>query len=120
MAHGDAREELSGNWLMDWVASTLHITSEHSVSSITIADVHTSAASNKEINNVWNFKYFVNFKKKIVELQTAVYTTFWKTKLHFWVYCIYFDSSVPLSKISKQVEERNSTFYKIIYKLCVH
>ena len=52
MAHGDAREELSGNWLMDWVASTLHITSEHSVSSITTADVHTSAAGNKEINNV--------------------------------------------------------------------
>jgi len=30
---------------MKWVASTLHTTSEHSVSSITTADAHTSAAS---------------------------------------------------------------------------
>jgi len=28
---------------MEWVASTLHTTSEHGVSSITTADVHTSA-----------------------------------------------------------------------------
>ena len=30
---------------MEWVASTLHTTSEHGVSSITTADAHTSAAS---------------------------------------------------------------------------
>ena len=36
MAHGDAREE---KWRgMEWVASTLHTTSEHGVSSITTAD----------------------------------------------------------------------------------
>jgi hypothetical protein len=29
---------------MQWVASTLHTTSEHGVSSITTADAHTSAA----------------------------------------------------------------------------
>jgi len=29
---------------MEWVASTLHTTSEHGVSSITTADAHTSAA----------------------------------------------------------------------------
>jgi len=40
MAHGDARE---GKWL----ASTLHTTSEHGVSSITTADAHTSAASSR-------------------------------------------------------------------------
>ena len=34
-----------GNWRMEWVASTLHTTSEHGVSSITTADAHTSAAS---------------------------------------------------------------------------
>jgi len=34
MAHGDAREgKWRGNWRMDWVASTLHTTSEHGVSS---------------------------------------------------------------------------------------
>ena len=48
MAHGNAREgKWRGNWRMDWVASTLHTTSEHSVSSITTADSHTSAASSR-------------------------------------------------------------------------
>jgi len=32
---------------MEWVASTLHTTSEHSVPSITTVDVHTSAASSR-------------------------------------------------------------------------
>ena len=45
MAHGDGREgKWRGNWRMQWVASTLHTTSEHGVSSITTADAHTSAA----------------------------------------------------------------------------
>ena len=36
IANGDAREEnWRGNWRMEWVASTLHTTSEHGVSSIT-------------------------------------------------------------------------------------
>ena len=48
MAHGDAREgKWRGNWRMGWVASTLHTTSEHGVSSITTADAHTSAASSR-------------------------------------------------------------------------
>jgi len=48
MAHGDAREgKWRGNWRMEWVASTLHPTSEHCVSSITTADAHTSAASSR-------------------------------------------------------------------------
>ena len=33
--------------LVEWVASTLHTTSEHDVSSITTADAHTSAASSR-------------------------------------------------------------------------
>ena len=32
---------------MEWVASTLHTTSERGVSSITTADAHTSAASSR-------------------------------------------------------------------------
>jgi len=48
MAHGDAREgKLRRNWRMEWVASTLHTTSQHGVSSITTADAHTSAASSR-------------------------------------------------------------------------
>jgi hypothetical protein len=31
-----------GNWRMEWVASTLHTTSEHGASSITTANVHSS------------------------------------------------------------------------------
>jgi hypothetical protein len=45
-AHGDVREgKWMGKWRMEWVASTLHTTSEHDVSSICTADAHTSAAS---------------------------------------------------------------------------
>ena len=48
MAHGDARKgKWRGNWRMDWVASTLHTTSEHGVSSITTADAHISAPSSR-------------------------------------------------------------------------
>ena len=44
MAYGDVREgKWKGNWRMECVASTLHTTSGHGVSSITTADVHTSA-----------------------------------------------------------------------------
>jgi hypothetical protein len=44
MAHGDARKgKRRGNWWMEWVASTLHTTSEHGVSNITTANAHTSA-----------------------------------------------------------------------------
>ena len=46
MTHGDTQEgKWRGNWWMEWVASTLHTTSEHGVSSITTADAHTSPAS---------------------------------------------------------------------------
>jgi hypothetical protein len=48
MAHGDAREgKWRENWRMEWVDSTLHTNSEHGVSSITTADMHTSAASSR-------------------------------------------------------------------------
>jgi len=48
MANGEAREgKWRGNWRMEWVASTLHTTSEHGVSSITTSDAHTSAASSR-------------------------------------------------------------------------
>ena len=48
MAQGDPREgKWRGNWRMEWVASTLHTTSEHGVSSFTTADAHTSASSSR-------------------------------------------------------------------------
>ena len=45
VTHGRGSE--GENWRMEWVASTLHTTSEHGVSSIITAHAHTSAASNR-------------------------------------------------------------------------
>ena len=61
MAHGNARE---GNWRMEWVDSTLHITSEHGVSSITTADVHTSAVSSRRNWRPRWFKWTRPFRQK--------------------------------------------------------
>jgi len=48
MAHGDIREgKWRGNWRMEWVASTLHTTLVHGISSITTADSHNSSASSR-------------------------------------------------------------------------
>ena len=44
-AQGRTGGEVKGNWQMEWVASILHTTSEHGVSSIITADAHTSAAN---------------------------------------------------------------------------
>jgi len=36
-----------GNMRVEWIASTLHTTSEHGVASITTADAHSSAAGSR-------------------------------------------------------------------------
>jgi hypothetical protein len=65
MAHGDAREgKWRGNWWMDWVASSLHTTSEHGVSSSTNADAHTSAASSRLNWRPRRFKWTRPFRRK--------------------------------------------------------
>ena len=65
MAHGDPREgKWRGNWRMEWVASTLHTTSEHGVSSITTADAHTSAASSRLNWCPCRFKWTRPFRRK--------------------------------------------------------
>jgi hypothetical protein len=53
-----------GNWRMEWVASTLHTTSEHGVSSITPADAHTSAASSRLNWRPRRFKWTRPFRRK--------------------------------------------------------
>jgi len=45
VTHG--RGSKGDNWQMEWVASTLHTTSEHGVFSIITTDAHTSAASSQ-------------------------------------------------------------------------
>ena len=65
MAHGDAREgKWRGNRRMEWVASTLHTTSEHGVSSITTADAYTSAASSRLNWCLRRFKWTRPFRGK--------------------------------------------------------
>jgi len=65
MAHGDAREgKWRENWRMEWVASTLHTISEHSVSSIITADAHTSAASSRLNWRPRWFKWTRPFRRK--------------------------------------------------------
>jgi hypothetical protein len=53
-----------GNWRMDWVASTLHTTSEHGVFSITTAGAHTEAASNLLNWRPRRFKWNRPFRRK--------------------------------------------------------
>ena len=77
MAHGDAREEKwRGNWRKEWVASTLHATSEHGVSSITTADAHTSAASSRMNWRPRLFKWTRPFRRKTKFGFCACATTF--------------------------------------------
>jgi len=58
MAHGDALMwKWRGNWRMEWVASTLHTTSEHGVSSITTADAaHLCCQQSTELTPTGRFK----------------------------------------------------------------
>ena len=65
MAHGDVRaEKWRGNWRMEWVASTLHTTSEHGVSTITTTDAYTSAASSRLNWRPRRFKWTRAFRRK--------------------------------------------------------
>ena len=49
---------------MEWVASTLHTTSERGVSSITIADVHNSPASSRLNGRPRRFRWTRPFLRK--------------------------------------------------------
>ena len=84
MAHGDAREgKWKRNWRMDWVASTLHTTSEHGVSSITTADAHTSAASNRLNWRPRRFKWTRPFRRKTKYVFCACAITFQTQSTHY-------------------------------------
>ena len=88
MAHGDALEgKWRGNWRMVWVASTLHTTSEHSVSSITKADAHTSAASSRLNWRPRRFKWTRPFRRKTKSGFCACAITFQKQSTHIYCDC---------------------------------
>jgi hypothetical protein len=77
IAHGDARDGTwRGNWRMEWVASTLHTTSERGVSSITTADAHTSAASSRLNWRPRRFKRTCPFRRKTKSVFCACAITF--------------------------------------------
>jgi hypothetical protein len=67
MAHGNAQGGgmWRRNWRMEWVASTLHTTSEHSVSSITTADAHSLPASSRLNWCRRRFKWIRPFHQKM-------------------------------------------------------
>ena len=91
MAHGDAREgKWSGNWRMEWVASTLHTTSEHGVSSITTADAHNSAASSRLNWRPRRFKWTRPFR--------------WKTKSGFCTCAITFQTQSTNDKNTNEIK----------------
>jgi hypothetical protein len=65
MAHAYAREgKWRGNWRMEWVASTLHTTSERGVYNITTADANTSAPSSLLNWRPRRFKWTRPFRRK--------------------------------------------------------
>jgi hypothetical protein len=97
-AHGDAREgKWRGNWRMEWVASTLHTTSEHDVSSITTADVHTSAARSRLNWRPHLFKWARPFRRKTksgfcacaitLQTQSTTYLTGYNLGCPYWYSC---------------------------------
>ena len=114
MAHGDARErKWRGNWRMEWVASTLHTTSEHGVSSITTADAHTSAASTRLNWRPRRFKWTRPFRTKdeiwflrvCHHISNVVYDnnslTAHSHKLQMLVRCYVFTTPKKLKKTAK-------------------
>jgi hypothetical protein len=74
---GHARKgKWRGNWRMEWVASTLHTTSQHGVSSITTDDAHTSAASIRLNLRPRRFKWTRPFRRKTKSVFCACAITF--------------------------------------------
>jgi hypothetical protein len=85
MAHGNLREgKWRENWRIEWVASTLHTTSEHGVSSITVADANTSAASSRLNWRPRRFKWTRPFRRKTKSCYCACAITF-KTQYNWFV-----------------------------------
>jgi hypothetical protein len=112
MAHGDAREgKWRGNWRMEWVASTLHSTSEHGVSRITTADAHTSAASSRLNWRPRRFKWTRPFRRKTKSGFCSCALTFQtqSTNIRAFrgnsliVFMLSVEDSLPASTVERQV-----------------
>ena len=80
------RGKWRGNRRVEWVASTLHTTSQHGVSSITTADAHTSAASSRLNWRPRLFKWTRTFR--------------WKTKSGFCACAITFQTCSTAGQVT--------------------
>jgi len=70
---------------MEWVASSLHTTSEHGVSSITTADAHTSAVSIRLNRRRRRFKWTRPFRRKTKYGFCACDITFQLASTHVYI-----------------------------------
>jgi hypothetical protein len=113
MAHCDAREgKWRGNFRMEWVARTLHSTSDHGVSSITtttIADANISAASSRLNWRLRRFKWARPFRRK--------------TKSGFYACAITFQTqstktTIARSQILMVVAAKITVFWDVTLYVC--
>jgi len=77
-----------GDWQLGWVASTLHTTSEHGVSSITTADAHTSAASSRLNWRPRRLKWTRPFRRKTKYGFSACAITLHLASASFYIYAV--------------------------------
>jgi hypothetical protein len=117
MAHGDARKrKWRGNWQMEWVASTLHTTSEHGVSSITTADAHTSTASSRLNWRPSRFKWTRPFRRKT---KSGFCTCTFQTQSNYTHYA----NKWPVLRFQRSESRRISQYFTIQFlhhrKQCV-
>jgi hypothetical protein len=115
---------------MECVASTLHTTSEHDVSSITTADAHTSAASSRLKWSPRRFKWTRPFRRKMKSGFYACAITF-QTQSTTRYKCFQYglkpsalmDLSFQTSKTSKPTSQNCSiTFWSVkdIIRYCIN
>ena len=81
VTHRRGSEEDTGEW--SGVSSTIYVTSEHGVSSITTADAHSSAASNRLNWRPHRFKRTRPFRRKTKSCFCACSITFQTQYTHF-------------------------------------
>jgi hypothetical protein len=117
MVHGDAREgRWRGDWRMEWVASTLHTTSEHALSSITTSDAHTSAASSRLNWRPRRFKWTRPFRRKTKSGFCACASTFQTRSTATSASSLWYSKTLSAWQ-SPYVSQLNQCF---VYRLCVH
>ena len=110
IAHGDAREGMwRGNWRMEWVASTLHTTSEHGASSITNADAHTWADSSRLNWHPGRFKWTRPFCWKTKSGFCPCAITFQPAPSEYWTVG---KIQKPTNPMWNNIFSNTSAFYK--------